>query len=423
MARKIRFGQLLGTVLLERNGQHHRHSIKNPGGEMKEISLYRKEVCVFDQMSRFIVFSVCLLSLEAFATPFEVRVHQHLLKQTRMGRFAGSVAVVFGNRIIFRNSYGLADVSADVPHQPQSPFPLASISKQYLAAGVLKASFMGLLNLKDPISKYIPQAAHWKGITIEHLLSHSSGLRQITMFSKFYSIIGSTIPLTDMVNLFLPEPLNGPPGENYEYSQYGYHVLARALEVAAKMSYGQFLKKFIFGPALMNSTLNYRETMILKNIVRGSEIDDSGVKRALFSRTTVGTRDYKYFISMDAVGAGGDIVSSLDELIRWDLALKNGLVFSKSQLDIYHSELFRIKDGEGYGFGLVTEKGSGHSLVSHSGGLAGISNMMLRYLDTPLSIYVLSNRVCAFKDEEVNKTCSANFHARKIAEEFFTPKT
>lgn len=352
---------------------------------------------------------------------FASRIHRHFSQQAQLGRFAGSVAVVYGRETLFRRSYGLANLSEGSPHRPDIPFPLASISKQFLAAGILKAASLGLLDLKAPVSQYLPQTSHWAGMTLEQLLSHSSGLKQLTRFPNFYTVIGSNISLSEIFEMFLQEPLNGSPGQNYEYSQYGYHVLAHLLETVSGKPYSQFLKENLFDPARMRQTLNYRETMAIKNLVRGSKIDATGVSPAFFSRTTVGNRSYEHYISMSALGAGGDLVASLDDFIRWEKALRGDRVLSRTERDLYHSELFRIRDGLGYGFGLSHEAVEGHPTVSHGGGLAGISTAMIRFLDVPLSIIVLSNRVCAFPDNETNKTCSAGVHARTVATEFFRP--
>lgn len=367
---------------------------------------------------------ICLLSFAAMASPtvdaqFALQIHRYFSQQAKTQKFSGGVAVVLGERILFRKSYGLADLSTEIQNQPQFPFPLASISKQFLAAGVLKAISMGKMKLSAPITDYLPHATNWRGVTVQGLLSHSSGLMQITKFPGFFSVIGTTIPLPDLVDLFLREPLNGPPGKTFEYSQYGYHVLARALEVAVKMPYSQFLQKTVFQPAGMRSTRNYREDHVVPNLARGTGVDELGVRPKLFSRTTVGNRSYEHFISMSAVGAGGDIVSSLDDMIRWDLALRSDRLFSDDELALYQSELFEIKQGLSYGFGWDIEKTQHGKLMSHSGGLAGISTMIERYLDTPLTIIVLSNRVCGFKDPNVNRTCSARFHSAKVSELFF----
>ena len=360
----------------------------------------------------------------ALATELSSKAHlpyqwsKYFSTQERLGRFSGSVAVIANSKILFRRSYGIADLNSRVLHSPDSPFPIASVSKQFVAGGILRAARQGRFSLTDPISKHLKTPPHWNDIIISQIVSHSSGLRQITQFPQFYEVIGSTIPLFDIVTMFQNEKLNGTPGKNYEYSQYGYHVLAALLEATTKMPYSRYLQENIYRPGLMKSTFHYRENMIVRDLVRGTEVDENGVRPRMSSVTTVGNRTYAHYFSMNAIGAGGDIVSSLDDLIRWDFSLRSGKVFNKTDLDLYQSELFRLTDRTGYGFGLLVEQEGPHRLVSHGGGLAGISTAVLRYLDLPLTVYVLSNRVCSYKDPEVNKTCSANFHARKIAKDY-----
>lgn len=150
----------------------------------------------------------------------------------RFGIPGMSVAVMLGGRIVYAKGFGMADGATKAPADAQTVYPLGSISKQFTAAAVLKLAADGRLSLADPVTRHVPEYwPHGDTATVEHLLRHTSGVREFFSIPAAAKLIDDPRgTIDDVMALVAREPLVFPAGSRWSYSNSGYHLAARAIE-------------------------------------------------------------------------------------------------------------------------------------------------------------------------------------------------
>jgi CubicO group peptidase (beta-lactamase class C family) len=184
----------------------------------------------------------------------EVRLDRYLKKVTSDLNFSGTVLVAQQNQIVFHNGYGWADLKKTTPVLRNTKFYIASISKQFTAAAILKLEEQNRLNVNDSIGKYFKDVPPDKAsITIHQLLTHTSGLGQNYAADRIAD-------LEEAVKAILKAPLNSPVGERFGYTNDGYNLLAAIVQIASGQSFESFLRKHILKPAGMSESGFWGET-------------------------------------------------------------------------------------------------------------------------------------------------------------------
>ena len=164
----------------------------------------------------------------------------------------GAAIIVMKNgRVLLRKAYGMANLELRLPMQPEHVFALASISKQFTAAAILKLAEEGKLAVDDDITKFLPAyPTHGARITIEHLLTHTSGLSGLSETSDLRAVAAQDSPLVDVLGDWVKDlPPDSAPGERWAYSNWGYSLLGSIVEQASGMSYAAYLEQTLFAPA------------------------------------------------------------------------------------------------------------------------------------------------------------------------------
>lgn len=288
-----------------------------------------------------------------------------------------SVLVLKDGEPRIRASYGFADLEARIPVTPATNFRLASVSKQFTAAGILLLSEQGKLRLDDRLTQWIPSLPPVaREMTLRHLLTHTSGLID-------YEDVMSptqTTQLSDQDVLRLLESQDRTyfaPGTGYRYSNSGYVLLGLVIEKASGQTFTDFLRQRIFEPLGMRNTVAH-----------------------VSSRTLVRDRAYGYshengkWVRTDqsptsaTLGDGG-IYSSIDDLARWDAALYDDRLLRSESLAQAFTSATPTDDPEvAYGFGWRI---TGETLW-HSGESIGFRNVLVRYPQRRSTVIVLTNR-------------------------------
>ena len=286
-----------------------------------------------------------------------------------------SVIVVRENRVVFRKSYGLANLEERTAAAPDTHYRLASVTKQFTAAAILTLAEQGKLSLDDPIRRWLPSLpAYADPITIRHLLTHSSGL------IDYEDVMPSTttIQLKDADVLRLLETQSATyfrPGSSYRYSNSGYSLLALIVEKASGKRFADFLREQLFTPLGMTTTVAHEEGIsTVVNRAFGYSRDGSAWHRTDQSMTS-------------AVLGDGGIYTSADQLVHWLDVLDQGR-FAEASLPRVETD----KKGVKYGFGWRISERDGRRVVSHTGESIGFRNAVVRFPDEKLSVVVLTNR-------------------------------
>lgn len=300
----------------------------------------------------------------------------------------GVAVLVMGSEgILFRGCSGLADLDRGSPITPATVFDLASVSKQITAAAVLLLASRGELKLTDQVASRLADydvEEEERPVRIQDLLWHTSGLPDYT---------GDDWDGSDdeFMNLTCEEHVrwiskiepHRPPGEEYEYNNSGYALLARIVEEASGKPFSGFLRDEFFTPLRMRSTVAF-DDLSLK--IPNRAVGYKARKNGKFAVTS----------SPSVILGDGNIFSTLDDLARWEQSLREGTVLPRSWIErafangrLDDSSPIEDEDGHGYGFGWSIDEENG--CVSHDGSWAGTATLFVRHLDEEVSIVVLSN--------------------------------
>lgn len=288
-----------------------------------------------------------------------------------------SLAVLKEGKIVKAQGYGLANVELNVPAAPETVYKIGSVSKQFLAAGIMLLVQDGKIKVDDKISTFLQGAPEaWKDITIQHLLTHTSGLsREAPGFASL-----KVQSDAELIKTAYAQKLSFAPGEKWRYCNLGYFALAEIIRRVSGKPWGEFMRERVFAPLGMDST---RVTTV-RDIV--SNRADGYYWRGHLENDEI----------MLAVRPSGAFLSSVLDLAKWDAALYGHTVLSQASLDEMWTSV-TLSDGKQhpYGYGWELSPIAGHRVVRHGGTLAGFRSSYLRLVDDKVSIIVLANGATA----------------------------
>jgi CubicO group peptidase (beta-lactamase class C family) len=286
-----------------------------------------------------------------------------------------SVIVVRADRVVLRHAYGVANLESHEAATPSTHYRLASVTKQFTAAAVLTLAEQHKLTLDDPVRRWLPSlppAAD--GITIKHLLTHTSGL------IDYEDVMpeGLTKQLRDADVLRLLEKQTTTyfaPGSQYKYSNSGYALLALIVEAASGKSFADYLHDTLFVPFAMPTSVAHDEEL------------SAVIERAYgYSRDGAGWKRTDQSLTSAVLGDGG-IYTSADELVSWIYALERGR-FAEASLPKVETGTAGVQ----YGYGWRISQHGGRRVVSHTGESIGFRNAIVRFPDEHMAIIILTNR-------------------------------
>lgn len=292
-----------------------------------------------------------------------------------------AVMVIRDGKVLFAKGYGLANVEKQTRCDTNTNFRLASVSKQFTAMAVMILAERKKLSLDERLTDFFPEfPAYGKKITVRHLLTHTSGLRDYEdAIPK-----GTTIPVLDrdVLRLMLAQDKTDfAPGSKYHYSNTGFALLAMIVEVRSRQTFATFLRENIFVPLGMANTLAYEQGIsAVPNRAMGHTLGTNGVEQTDQS------------LSSSVLGDGG-IYSSVTDLFKWDAALYSTKLVPKKILEqIFTPHVVTDRQHAGYGFGWFIEKYHGEKKIWHSGGTCGFTTRIERFSEKKFSTIILTNR-------------------------------
>ena len=299
-----------------------------------------------------------------------------------------SLAVVRDGRIVKAKGYGLANIELSVPATPSTVYEIGSNTKQFTAAAIMMLVEEGKLRLDDKITKYFPAAPpSWSGITIAHLLTHTSGIQNHVAVPGYLGVFKTNLffettpSRSDLLQMFYKLPLEFQPGETWSYDNTGYHLLGTIIEQVSGKPYFQFLSERIFAPLAMTSTRSTDARPLVRNRAAGYEWVDGAYENRPALPPAVGF-------------SAGSILSTVEDLAKWDAALASEKLLTPASRERIWTPA-RTNDGAfasfDYGFGWFIDSYHGHRFVQHTGGTPGFSSAIYRFLDDKLTVIVLTN--------------------------------
>lgn len=293
---------------------------------------------------------------------------------------AAAIAVRAGEEI-FKGAFGMADLDLAVPAEPHMVYRLGSITKQFTAAAIMLLQQRGELSVDDPISNYLPEyPTHGHTITIEHLLTHTSGIFSYTAIPGYMAQrVRADLTTEELIDAFKSEPMEFAPGEQWSYSNSGYVLLGAIIEEVSGQSYPDFMRENIFDPLNMENTY-YGGPQVIPGRASGYQWMEDEYWHAPY-------------LSMTQPHAAGGLLSSVGDLAKWDQALqKNRLLTAESFQRM--TTPFTLNNGEttDYGYGFRLSEVRGHPAVEHGGGIFGFVTAAMRIPEEDIYVAILSNR-------------------------------
>jgi CubicO group peptidase (beta-lactamase class C family) len=311
-----------------------------------------------------------------------------LIKQFKPNEPGCAVLVSKKGQILYKKAFGMANLELNVPMSSDMVFAIASITKQFTGIAIMQLVEKNKINLQDSISKYIPDyPTHGYYISIEHLLTHTSGIKNFMALEDFDSIVKRieyNNPM-DFINLFKKENMDFAPGTKWNYSNSGYFLLGYIIEQVSGITYQQYIEENIFKPAGMtNSYYNdYKE--IIKNRVTGYGKDDNGFTNPLNLNSTVAY-------------SAGSLLSTVEDMFNYYQALNSYKLVSKESLEKTRTR-YKLSDGKetDYGYG-VQVANWGVPVIYHLGGGSGFTTFQVYYPEKDLNFILFTNCKSYFDD-------------------------
>ncbi|MGH8076617.1 MAG: serine hydrolase [Lysobacter sp.] len=307
------------------------------------------------------------------------RYAEQLLADTYASDGPGAALLIArGDEVLYRGSRGHADVDADTPLSPDALFRIGSVTKQFAAAGLLKLIEAGKVSLEDPLSKYVTDYPNGAKISVRQLLDHTSGVKSYTDIPGVMDgPIQKDVDTAQLIDTFKDEKPDFAPGEAWAYNNSGYVLVGAVIEAASGQPWHEYLEQALFEPLGLVNTGYGHDPAIVARHVRGYSFEgDKAVPAKI--------------LSMTQPHAAGALVSSVDDLLKWNRALHEGRVLKSATYQQMITPAGKAADAH-YGFGLSIGKVRGSEAIAHGGGIFGFSSYLLYLPATDISVAILHN--------------------------------
>jgi D-alanyl-D-alanine carboxypeptidase len=307
------------------------------------------------------------------------RYTEHMMADFYQADAPGAaVLVARGDEVLYRGARGLADVKTGTSLTPDSVFRIGSISKQFAAAGLLKLVEAGKLSLNDPLSKFVPNFPNSKHITVLELLNHTSGVKDYTQIAGWANgRLDKAMSTAQLIATFKDAKPDFAPGAGWAYDNSGYVLVGAVIEAVTGEPWYVYLRRALFVPLGLTHTGYGSDPKFAAQQAHGYSLKDGKVAPA------------KVF-NMTIPGAAGGLVSTVDDLLKWNLALHEGRVLKSATYRQMISPIGKAI-GANYGFGIERTTLQGQPMLEHDGGIFGFASMLQYVLGQDISVIVLQN--------------------------------
>jgi len=299
-------------------------------------------------------------------------------KRAKRNKISGSVIVAYKDQILYEKDFGYKNPITKAPMEPNMSYQLASVSKQYTAAAVLKLYEERRLDIDQSVSTYLP-GFKFEKVTIRDLLKHRSGLwNYMYLTEQFWNkdIAPNNLEVVDLINANAPR-LNFPAGRYFSYSNTGYVVLGAIVEQITQLSLGEFIEDEFLLPLCLDETFVDKHDRN-KNVI----LDGYQSYRRSFIELPEGFHN-------NAIGDKG-IYASAKDLFVWFRDLKNGEIVNEDNIDLMFG---RNENGKNkrYGMGFRLEHKNGEEVIFHNGLWDGFRNGLEYHPKDDLVVIVMTH--------------------------------
>jgi len=289
-----------------------------------------------------------------------------------------AIAVVKNAAVVKIDGYGFANVEHKVPVTPATIFQSGSLGKQFTATAVMLQVEDGKLALTDSVTKYFPDAPQtWRAITVENLLTHTSGIPDYTDGTIDYR---KDYTEDELAKFAYGLKLEFPAGSRWNYSNTGYVLLGIIIHKTSGQFYGDLLHDRVFTPLGMKTARVIGEADIVPNRAAGYELVEDQLKNQDWVSPQLNTM------------ADGSLYLSLLDMVAWDRGLRAKAVLKpESWQQIFTPATLRDGTRTKYGFGWRLSEQGGQKVERHAGAWQGFKTEIARFLGSDLTVIVLCN--------------------------------
>ena len=344
---------------------------------------------VFSVVLSFVSGSVSSLGAQATSAPTdsstEARVDRIFATWDRTDSPGCALGVFRDGRIAYARGYGMANLELGVAITPRSVFDIGSTSKQFTAMSVMLLAQQGKLSLDDDVRRFLPEMPDYgKRITIRHILTHTSGLRDYLTLWALAGVDDADLTTDQDAYALLTRQreLNFAPGEQWLYSNSGFFLASMIVQRASGKTLARFADEQIFRVLGMRHTrFNDDHMAVIPDRATGYE-----------PRRGPDARGFATSMSNFEQTGDGAIQTSIEDLLLWDENFYSGKVGGAATLATMQTPAV-LNDGrkQTYALGLTVSTHRGLRTVSHGGSWAGYRAELLRFPDQHLSVACLCN--------------------------------
>lgn len=323
-----------------------------------------------------IVLFACLFQAVAFTQTLTTKLDEFLTTYFKDDKFNGTALVAQKGKILLAKGYGVKDAGTGALNDIKTIYQVGSVTKQFTSAIILRLQEQHKLSVKDKLGKYFPDYPNGDKITIEHLLTHTSGIYSYTSDSKFMATeVTNSYNRDKMMALFKDKPLEFEPGTNWSYSNSGYSMLGYIIEKVSGKPYETVMREMILQPLQMNhSGFNFSH---LKS-------SDKAIGYLTFSKNV---KTAAPIVDSSVSYSAGSLYSTAEDLYKWERAM-----FADK---ILHSDSWKLAFTpfkNNYGYGLHIDTLYNRQVISHGGGIHGFNANLFRIPQEEIAIILLNNK-------------------------------
>lgn len=330
-----------------------------------------------------ITIATCLFNFYGFNQTHADRLNELLTAYSKQDKFNGTALVAQKGKIMLKKGYGFKDATSHALNDSSTIYQIGSVTKQFTAALILRLQEQGKLSVKDKLSKYFADFPKGDQITIEHLLTHTSGIYNYTNDHNFMlNEITNAYNREKLVALFKDKPLDFEPGTKWSYSNSGYLLLGYIIEKVTGKPYESVMREMILQPLQMTH---------------------SGFD---FTHLTSPDKAIGYMVLNNEAGtiapvvdssisfSAGALYSTVDDLYKWERGIYNTDIL---KMDSWKAAQTPYKNK--YGYGWLIDTLYGKLIHTHGGGIHGFNSNLLRIPGEEIVIILLNNKSNPFLSE------------------------
>jgi len=318
---------------------------------------------------------VIFFSLVLIAQDKSKQIQEVLATYSKEGKFNGSVLVAEKGKVLYQGGYGFRDAEANIQHEANDIFQIGSITKQITAAVIMQLQEEGKLSVQDKLSKYFPGFVNGDRITIDNLLTHTSGIYNYTNDEKLMkSDVTKHYSQKEMLDIIRAYKPDFEPGAKWNYSNSAYSILGYIIEKVTSKSFEKVVRERIFTPlGMTNSGFDF------------THLSAPNKSKGYFSLAG-GKPVAAPIVDSTIAYAAGAVYSTVSDLAKWERAVTQGKLL---KAESWKAIFTPVKNKYGYGWNIDTAFAK--PFTSHSGGIHGFASYLIRFPQEEVSVIMIDN--------------------------------